>query len=304
MGTAAIDRKGLIVTSLTFLLWGVVPLYWYLLKAIPSFQIIAHRIVWSGLLVVGWLVLRNGLGWWRTIRAQPRALATLALSSLFIAFNWGLYIWAVNAGHVVETSLGYFINPLINVLMGVVLLRERLNTAQWVAVAFALLGVAWLTVQSGSPPWIALGLAFSFAMYGLLRKIISVDAVAGLGVESVYLFLPALAYVVWAEMGHGGGFLHGGWWNGLLLIFGGVVTAVPLIGFAYGVRRIPLSVVGLLQYIAPSIQFLIGVFVFKEDFGANQAVGFAAIWVGLAVFASDGLWRSRRRPAVPVAESA
>lgn len=304
MGAAPIDRKGLIVTSLTFLLWGVVPLYWYLLKAVPSFQIIAHRIVWSGLLVVGWLLLRNGLGWWRKIREQPRALATLALSSVFIAFNWGLYIWAVNAGHVVETSLGYFINPLINVLMGVVLLRERLNPAQWTAVAFALLGVAWLTVQSGSPPWIALGLAFSFAMYGLLRKLISVDAVAGLGVESVYLFLPALAYVVWAEMGHGGGFLHGGMWNGLLLIFGGVVTAVPLIGFAYGVRRIPLSVVGLLQYIAPSIQFLIGVFVFKEDFGADQAVGFAAIWVGLAVFASDGLWRSRRRPAVPVAEGA
>ncbi len=305
MSAAAIDRKGLIVTSLTFLLWGVVPLYWYLLQAVPSFQIIAHRIVWSGLLVVGWLVLRNGLGWWRKIREQPRALATLALSSLFIAFNWGLYIWAVNAGHVVETSLGYFINPLINVLMGVVLLRERLNSAQWVAVAFALLGVAWLTVQSGSPPWIALGLAFSFAMYGLLRKLISVDAVAGLGVESVYLFLPALAYLVWCEMGNGGGFLHGfGVWNGLLLIFGGVVTAVPLIGFAYGVRRIPLSVVGLLQYIAPSIQFLIGVFVFKEEFGADRALGFAAIWVGLIVFASDGLWRSRRRPAMPVAERA
>ena len=305
MSAAAIDRKGLIVTSLTFLLWGVVPLYWYLLQAVPSFQIIAHRIVWSGLLVVGWLVLRNGLGWWRKIREQPRALATLALSSLFIAFNWGLYIWAVNAGHVVETSLGYFINPLINVLMGVVLLRERLNSAQWVAVAFALLGVAWLTVQSGSPPWIALGLAFSFAMYGLLRKLISVDAVAGLGVESVYLFLPALAYLVWCEMGNGGGFLHGfGAWNGLLLIFGGVVTAVPLIGFAYGVRRIPLSVVGLLQYIAPSIQFLIGVFVFKEEFGADSALGFAAIWVGLIVFASDGLWRSRRRPAMPVAERA
>lgn len=304
MSAAPIDRKGLIVTSLTFLLWGVVPLYWYLLKAVPSFQIIAHRIVWSGLLVLGWLVLKNGLGWWRKIREQPRALVTLCLSSLFIAFNWGLYIWAVTAGHVVETSLGYFINPLINVLMGVVLLRERLNPAQWVAVSFALLGVAWLTVQSGSPPWIALGLAFSFAMYGLLRKLISVDPVAGLGVESVYLFLPALAYVVWAEMGHGGGFLHGGVWSGLLLIFGGVVTAVPLIGFAYGVRRIPLSVVGLLQYIAPSIQFLIGVFVFKEDFGVDQAVGFAAIWVGLAVFASDGLWRSRRKPAVPVAESA
>lgn len=298
MNPDAIDRKGLAITAGTFLIWGVVPLYWHLLRAVPSFQIIAHRIVWSAVLVVGWLLLKNGRAWWRQVRAQPRAVPLLGVSSLLIAFNWGLYIWAVNAGHVVETSLGYFINPLINVVLGVLVLRERLSFAQWVAVAFALAGVAWLTLQSGSPPWIALGLAFSFGLYGLVRKLVAVDPVAGLGVESLYLFLPALAYVAWGGFGHGGGFAGGyGWKDSLLLVFGGVVTAVPLIGFAYGVRRIPLSVVGLLQYIAPSIQFLIGVLVFKEAFGIERAVGFAAIWTGLVIFASDGLWRSRRRVA-------
>lgn len=296
MSASPIDRKGLAITAGTFLIWGVVPLYWHLLKAVPSFQIIAHRIVWSAVLVIGWLLIKNGRRWWRQVRAQPRAVPWLGVSSLLIAFNWGLYIWAVNAGHVVETSLGYFINPLINVVLGVLVLRERLSPAQWVAVGFALVGVAWLTLQAGSPPWIALGLAFSFGLYGLVRKLVAVDPVAGLGVESLYLVLPALAYVVWGEFGHGGGFVSGyGWKNDLLLIFGGVVTAVPLIGFAYGVRRIPLSVVGLLQYIAPSIQLLIGVLVFKEAFGIERAIGFAAIWTGLLIFASDGVWRARRR---------
>ncbi|PZQ21189.1 MAG: EamA family transporter RarD [Stenotrophomonas acidaminiphila] len=283
MSASPIDRKGLAITAGTFLIWGVVPLYWHLLKAVPSFQIIAHRIVWSAVLVIGWLLLKNGRTWWRQVRAQPRAVPLLGVSSLLIAFNWGLYIWAVNAGHVVETSLGYFINPLINVVLGVLVLRERLSTAQWIAVGFALVGVAWLTLQAGSPPWIALGLAFSFGLYGLVRKLVAVDPVAGLGVESLYLVLPALAYVIWGEFGHGGGFVSGyGWKNDLLLIFGGVVTAVPLIGFAYGVRRI-------------SIQLLIGVLVFREAFGIERAIGFAAIWIGLLIFASDGLWRARRR---------
>ena len=212
MSAAAIDRKGLAITAGTFLIWGVVPLDWHLLKAVPSFQIIAHRIVWSAVLVIGWLLLKNGRSWWKQVRAQPRAVPWLGVSSLLIAFNWGLYIWAVNAGHVVETSLGYFINPLINVVLGVLVLRERLSPAQWIAVGFALVGVAWLTLQSGSPPWIALGLAFSFGLYGLVRKLVAVDPVAGLGVESLYLFLPALAYVAWGEFGHGGGFVSGYGW--------------------------------------------------------------------------------------------
>ena len=295
---AAIDRRGLLAAATAFTIWGVFPAYWHLLKAVPSMQIMAHRVVWSAVLVVGWLLWRQGWDWWRTIAARPRMLAALALSGAVIAFNWGLYIWAVNAGHVVETSLGYFINPLVTVALGVVVLRERLRRPQWIAVACAAAGVAWLTWSAGSPPWIALGLAGSFALYGLVRKLVPVDAVAGLGVESLFMFLPALAYVLWAEAGHGGGFI-GGWSLGtqLLLVFSGVVSAVPLVAFAYGVRRIPLSLVGLLQYIGPTLQLLLGVWFFREPFTAVHALGFGAIWLGLAIFAGEGLWRGRRRTA-------
>lgn len=299
--SGALDRKGVAAIVFAFVLWGVVPLYWHALRVVPSFQIIAHRIVWSALLVVGWLLLRNGLAWWRAIRARPRTMATLALSSVLIAFNWGLYIWAVNAGHVVETSLGYFINPLLNVVLGVLVLRERLNRLQWIAVAIAALGVAWLTWRAGAPPWIALGLALSFGLYGLVRKLVAVDAVGGLAVESLYLLVPALAFLGWAEAGHGGGFVQGwGWGIDVLLVVGGAITALPLVGFAYGVRRIPLSIVGLLQYIAPTLQLLIGVLVLGEPFGSDRAVGFACIWMGLAVFALDGVVRSRRATQVAV----
>ncbi|MFT3761393.1 MAG: EamA family transporter RarD [Pseudoxanthomonas sp.] len=297
--SAPLDRKGMAAIAASFVLWGVVPLYWHMLKAVPSLQIVAHRLIWSALLVLGWLALKNGTRWFGEIRARPHALRNLLLSSLLIAFNWGLYIWAVNAGHVVETSLGYFINPLLNVLLGVLVLRERLNGLQWLAVGCAALGVAWLTWQSGAPPWIALGLAFSFALYGLVRKLVAVDAVGGLAMESLYLLAPALAFLAWAEAGHGGGFMHG-WGLGidLLLVVGGAITALPLIGFAYGVRRIPLSVVGLMQYIAPTLQLLIGVLILHEPFGRERAVGFAAIWLGLLIFACDGLWRSRNAAGV------
>ena len=293
---AAIDRRGLLAAATAFTIWGVFPAYWHLLKAVPSMQIMAHRVVWSAVLVVGWLLWREGWDWLRRIAARPRMLAMLALSGAVIAFNWGLYIWAVNAGHEVETSLGYFINPLVTVAQGVVVLRERLRRLQWIAVACAAAGVAWLTWSAGSPPWIALGLAGSFALYGLVRKLVPVDAVAGLGVESLFMFLPALAYVLWAEAGHGGGFI-GGWSLGtqLLLVFSGVVSAVPLVAFAYGVRRIPLSLVGLLQYIGPTLQLLLGVWFFREPFTAVHALGFGAIWLGLAIFAGEGLWRGRRR---------
>ncbi|MDH6330311.1 chloramphenicol-sensitive protein RarD [Stenotrophomonas sp. 1278] len=284
------QRRGLLITASTFVLWGLVPVYWHLLNEVPSFQIIAHRIIWSTVLVVAWLLIASRLGWWKKIAAQPRALPILAVSSLTIAFNWGLYIWAINAGHVIETSLGYFINPLVNVLLGVLVLKERLRRVQWLAVAIAAVGVAWLTIDAGTPPWIALGLACSFGLYGLLRKLVSVDPVAGLGVESLYLFLPALGFALWSENGHGGGFFGSwGWANDLMLIFGGVITAVPLIGFAYGVKRIPLSLVGILQYIAPSLQLLLGVFFFHEAFDTGKAIGFAAIWAGLVLYVGDNV---------------
>ncbi|SFN30858.1 chloramphenicol-sensitive protein RarD [Dokdonella immobilis] len=277
------------------------PLYWHLLKTVPSLQIITHRILWSALMVGGWLIWRHGRGWLRETLRQPRAAWMLALSGTLIALNWGLYIWAVNAGHVVETSLGYFINPLLNVVLGVFLLGERLNRAQWISVAIAATGVLWLTFNYGSFPWIALALACSFGLYGLIRKIAAVPPVRGLGVESIYLFLPALVFLLWTESHGQGGFIAspaaGGWGlkAGILLVFGGALTAIPLIAFAEAVRRIPFSVVGLMQYMAPTLQLLCGVLVFGEPFGRDRMVGFALIWIALGIFAIEGIVRSRRR---------
>ncbi|HSR64500.1 MAG TPA: EamA family transporter RarD, partial [Xanthomonadaceae bacterium] len=263
------DRRGLWAAVASFVLWGAMPLYWHLLKGVPALQILLHRIVWSALLVGGWLVWREGRGWLRAALARPRVAGLLAASGLLIGANWGLYIWAVNNGHVVESSLGYFINPLLNVLLGVVFLRERLARAQWASVAVATLGVLWLTLRFGQLPWIALALAVTFALYGLVRKLAAVDAMAGLAIESGYLWLPALALLGWSELHGSGGFLAlagAGYGVGidLLLVASGALTALPLIGFAYAVRRAPLSAIGLLQYISPTLQFLVGVFAFHE----------------------------------------
>jgi len=298
ISTSADYRRGLWIAIASFVLWGLMPLYWHLLKAVPSLQIVVHRIVWSALLVVAYLVWKQGRGWLRAALAKPRVAWMLALSGVLIAFNWGLYIWAVNAGHVIETSLGYFINPLLNVVIGTVFLRERLSRAKWLSVAVATASVLWLTFNYGSFPWIAMALAASFASYGLIRKLAAVDSVPGLGVESVYLFVPALAVLLWGEANGLGGFLDG-WGLGLdlLLILGGALTALPLIGFAYAVRRVPLSVVGVMQYIAPTLQFLLGVFVFHEAFDQDRAIGFFGIWIALAIFGIDGLLRSRGQPA-------
>jgi chloramphenicol-sensitive protein RarD len=276
------------------------PLYWHLLKAVPSLQIIAHRVVWSALLVCGWLTVRYGHGWLRETLSRPRAPSMLALSGGLIAFNWGLYIWAVNAGHVVESALGYFINPLFNVVLAVLVLRERLNRVQWLSVSVAAIGVLWLTFNYGSFPWIALALAASFGAYGLVRKLLGAPPVRGLGVESLYLLPPAVMFLAWAEASGRGHMLSlgdaPGWGAGVagLLVFGGVLTALPLIGFAAAVQRIPYSLVGLLQYIAPTLQLLCGVLVLHEPFGRDRAIGFAFIWGALALYAVDGLLRARR----------
>lgn len=300
MSDTRIDRRGLWMAVGAFVIWGVMPLYWHLLKSVPSLQIIFHRIVWSTVFVAGWLLWKYGPTWWRETMAHPRAAWMLAISGVLIAFNWGLYIWAVNAGHVVETSLGYFINPLFNVMLGVVLLKERLNRVQWTSIAIATGGVLWLTANYGSFPWIALTLAATFGTYGLIRKLVAVPPVRGLGVESLYLVLPALALMLWGETHGDGGFIaHGavpawGWGISALLVLGGVLTALPLIGFADAVRRIPFSLVGLLQYIAPTLQLLCGVLVFHETFDRDRAIGFIIIWIALAIYAGDGLLRSRK----------
>ena len=292
----AIDRKGLSAAIASYVLWGVFPLYWVMLKHVPSLQIIAHRIIWCAVFVVGWLVLREGSRWLREALGRPRVGGLLLLSALLISFNWGVYIWAVTNGRVVEASLGYFINPLVNVLIGVMVLGERLNRAQWTAVAFAAAGVLWLAFLHGDPPWIALALALSFACYGLIRKTAHVDAIPGLAIESLFLLLPALAWLAWEHHRGVAAFLDGNVGSDVLLVVGGALTALPLIGFAYGARRIPYSLVGILQYISPTLQLLTGVLLLGEAFSGNQAVGFALIWIALAIYATDGWRRARRQP--------
>ncbi|WP_246037105.1 EamA family transporter RarD [Thermomonas fusca] len=300
MSAGGLDRRGVWIAVAAYVAWGLMPLYWHLLKVVPSMQIMAHRVVWSALLVCGWLFFKYGRGWLRETLSRPRAAALLALSGVLIAFNWGLYIWAVNAGHVVESALGYFINPLFSVMLGVLVLKERLNRVQWLSVAIAAAGVLWLTLSYGGLPWIALALAASFGIYGLVRKLLGAPPVRGLGVENLYLLLPALAFLAWVEgAGQGHLFAHGetaSWGPGVagLLVFGGVLTALPLIGFAAAVQRIPYSLVGLLQYISPTLQLLVGVLVLGEPFGRDRAVGFAFIWIALALYAADGLLRARR----------
>ena len=300
VGTGPLDRRGVWIAVAAYVAWGLMPLYWHVLKAVPAMQIMAHRVVWSALFVCGWLGFKYGRGWVRETLSRPRAAPMLALSGVLIAFNWGLYIWAVNAGHVVESALGYFINPLLSVMLGVFVLKERLNRTQWASVAIAAIGVLWLTISYGSFPWIALSLAASFGIYGLVRKLLGVPPVRGLGVENLYLLLPALAFLAWTETtGQGHVFAHGdaaSWGIGVaaLLVFGGVLTALPLIGFAAAVQRIPYSLVGLLQYISPTLQLLVGVLVLHEPFGHDRAIGFGFIWIALALYAIDGWVRARR----------
>jgi chloramphenicol-sensitive protein RarD len=290
-------QSGFWATVGAFLIWGVFPIYWKALAEVPALQIMAHRLAWCFVLVAAWLTLRRGAAWWRPLVAQPRLLKLLCTSAVLIAANWWLYIWAVNAGHIVETSLGYFINPLVNVLLGVAVLKERLNPWQWLAVAVAASGVIWLTLQLGSPPWIALTLAVSFGLYGLIRKIAVVESAPALGLESSILFLPVVAYLVWAQATGAASFLNVSPAVDALLVASGLVTALPLILFAYGAQRIPYSLVGILQYIAPSLQLLCGVLLYGEPFSTVQAQGFACIWLALGIYATDGLVRMRRARA-------
>ena len=295
---AAQSRRGLWIAVAAFVIWGLMPLYWHLLRHVPSLQIVLHRSIWCAILVAAFLTIRQGRGWLREILAQPRLAGMLAMSGVLIAANWSLYVWAVNSGHVVEASLGYFINPLLNVVIGVLFLKERLRAMQWLSVAIAFAGVLWLTFQYGRFPWIAMSLATSFGLYGVIRKLVQVDSVTGLGVESAYLLPPVLALLLWFEASGQGVVAAGhGAWTWALLVLSGIATALPLVGFAYAVRRVPLTTVGILQYIAPTLQFLIGVFLLHEPFDRARLVGFACIWLALAVFAGEGLWRSRRPPA-------
>jgi chloramphenicol-sensitive protein RarD len=287
-------RTGILSAALAFLCWGLFPLYFHAIGAVPPLQILAHRMLWSLLFLMIVLAARRQWAWLALLR-KPRVAGSFVASAILLSVNWLIYIWAVNNGHVIEASLGYFINPLVNISLGYLLLKERLRRAQWMAIAVAALGVAWLTWQAGSVPWIALALAFSFGGYGLLRKTAALGALEGLSFETMVLFPLAAAYVIWLTVNGQNAFINtDSTSTRLLLMAAGPITAIPLLLFASGARQIPLSVLGLLQYLSPTLQFLLGVWIFHEAFTADRLVGFVLIWLALALFAIEGLLR---RPA-------
>ena len=286
---------GLVAAVGAFVLWGLLPLYLKPMAEVPALQIMAHRVLWCCLLVFAWLAVRGELGAVRAALADPASRIKLIGSAALISVNWLIYVWAVNSGHTVEASLGYFINPLLNVVLGVAVLKEHLNRVQWAAVALAAVGVLYLSLVSGRPPWIALSLAATFGTYGLIRKVVKVESVPGLATETLLLAPFALALLLWSEAHGSGAFGHSSTTVHALLVGSGLVTALPLALFAYGARLIPLSTVGLVQYIGPTLQFLIGVLVFHEAFPWTRAIGFAFIWTALAIYAADGASRTARR---------
>lgn len=296
--TAPIEPSGLIAAISAFLIWGLLPLYLKLLIDVPVLQVTAHRLVWGCLFALLWLAVRGELSGVRQALATPGVRWRLFASAALISANWMTYIWGIATHRVIETSLGYFINPLLNVVLGVVVLSERLNPIQWTAVGIAAAGVSYLTWSAGHPPWIALTLAFTFGLYGLVRKVVQVDALAGFASETLLLLPIGIAYLVWCEIAGSGALGHTSLGIDLLLALAGPLTAIPLVLFAFGARRIPYSTVGLLQYIGPTIQLLLGVLVFREPFSGPRVIGFSLIWTALAIYAADGVWRARRTASI------
>ncbi len=291
-------RTGMLYAALAYIAWGLFPLYFKRLSDVNALEVIAHRTVWSLVFVAVILAVLRRWTWLGPVLRSSRLLATCAVSALLLSSNWLVYVWAVQHGHVVEASLGYFINPLVNVMLGFVFLRERLRPVQWVAIGLAAAGVIWLTVTAGRPPWIALVLALSFGVYGLMRKTAHLGALEGLTLETLILSPFAAGALIWwtvqgssafalASAGDGGG--HLGW-----LLLAGPLTAIPLLLFAAGARRITLTTLGLVQYLSPTIQFLLGVWLYHEPLAGARLVGFVLIWSALAVYSAESLWRSRR----------
>jgi len=287
-------NRGIALGLSAYLLWGMFPLYFRLLRRIPALELVAHRVVWSAaLLLVALAVLGRIPSFLRSVRSW-RVWGVHLVTALLIGINWLLYVWGVNAGHVVECSLGYFLNPLVSVGLGVAVLRERLRPAQWAGVALAASGIVYLSFRMGTFPWLSVALALSFGLYGLFKKTAPLNSVNGLFAETLVLFLPALGWILLRESAQGP--LHTARPLELILLVGtGIVTTVPMLLFAMATRRIPLSLVGLLQYLTPTMQFLLGVFFFREPFSAARLQGFALVWAGLAVVAMEGLWKSLHR---------
>ncbi len=291
-------NRGVLYALAAYLCWGFLPVFWKAVQLASPLEILGHRIVWSLAFLLIVLTVRRQWRWLQRVATDRRILLTFAATSLVLSVNWLTYIWAVNAGHVIETSLGYFINPLVNVVLGVVVLQERLRWGQWAAVGLAAAGVLYLTISLGSPPWIALTLAFTFGLYALVRKTATLNSLEGLTLETLFMIVPALLYLFYLEAMGRGTFGHLSPTFTSLLIATGVLTAIPLLLFAAGARRIPLSLVGILQYTSPTIQFLLGVFLYREPFSATKLVGFVLIWLALLIYSGESLWQWRQVSAL------
>ncbi|GAB3490887.1 EamA family transporter RarD [Nocardiopsis coralliicola] len=289
-------NKGVLFGASAYVMWGFSTLYWPLLASSGALEILAHRMVWSLLAVLAIIAVARR---WRQLAAalrSPRTLLILGVAALVISANWGLFILAVNSGNTSQAALGYFINPLVSVVLGVLVFAERLRAAQWAAVALGAIAVAVLTVGYGGVPWFSIGMALSFATYGLIKRFTAVDGLEGLTVETLLMLLPAAGYIAYLEATGAGTFVTGGTGHLLLLIGSGLVTAMPLLCFGIANRRIPLSLIGLLQFIVPVMQFLFALFVFNEEMSLTRWIGFGVVWVALVVFVAD-MVRHARRPA-------
>lgn len=290
-------NKGVLFALAAYILWGFFPLYFKAIQQVSALQILAHRIAWGFVFTLAVvLVLRQ----WKEFRASVfnrRTFLIYAGASVVLGINWFTYVWAVITNHVVESSLGYFINPIVSVLLGVIFLRERLRTFQWVAIAMVTAGVVYLTITFGQLPWISLVLAVTFGFYGLLKKIAPLGALHGITLETAVLTIPSLVYLFIVNANGTGTFGHSTPLLDFLLVLSGPVTAIPLLLFATGARRIPLTTIGLLQYIAPTLQFLLGVLVFHEPFDQTRLIGFMIIWLALVLFSVENLLARRRTPS-------
>lgn len=290
-------NKGMLYALGAYIMWGLFPIYWKWLQDVPALQVIGHRIGWSFVLL---LVVIFGTRQWTKFRStlNRRVIGIYFMAGLLLSINWLIYVWGVNSGQIVETSLGYFINPLLSVLLGMIFLGERLRTGQWFAIGLAAFGVIYLTWTYGSLPWIALSLAFTFGFYGLVKKVSPLGSLYGLTLETGLMLLPALGYLIFVERTGSAAFGHSGIVSVLLLVGAGVVTTIPLLMFASAARRIPLTMIGVMQYIAPTIQFLLGVLIYNEPFTTSKLIGFSMVWIALIVFWTEGLVAHRAQKSV------
>ena len=294
-------KKGVLYGIGAYVLWGFFPIYWKVLHQVSAFQVIGHRIGWSFIVLIFFIVITRQWQEFRSVASNAKTIGIYAIAGVLLSISWLIYVWGVNADFIVETSLGYFINPLLSVLLGVLFLRERLRSAQWIPVVLAAIGVIYLTVVYGRLPWIALSLAFSFGFYGLVKKLAPLGSLYGLTLETAIVFPIALVYLIFVEINGAGAFLHNGMRIDLFLAGSGIVTTIPLLMFASAAKQIPLTMVGILQYIAPTLQFLIGVFIYKEPFDQAHLIGFGIVWIALIVFWVEN-FVSNRTPVEPIPE--